>query len=409
MNAIFSNEKKLLIFIGIIAFTIYQFFNFYYLKAGFNFPDEDRYYYAALKFAQTGEFWTFNYRQWDMPGVAIIYSMIASIFGNETEFILATRVFQSLLLIINAILLYRISYLVFENKLASVFTFIVTLFYPFFIYYQGLILSENLFIFFLILGFYMIFNWSKRGFLLDKYFYGSLVFLTLSVYMKATLTILPPLLVAFFYFINNHTKILSTFKIFAISIGVYVLMMSPWWIRSYSLFNEVIPFTSTSSMNMYLGNNPKNKYGGCDWATDAEIRLYSTYEISELEYKSLYTNATKKFITENPDRFLELSWLKFKRFWNITPNHEKYNHGKYKYISILSFGVILFLSIISFILYYKKFKQLAPIYVLIFYFTLIHIITIASIRYRLPIEPFLIVLASGTIAFFDKKHFGVNR
>ena len=402
MEFIIRNEKWLLISYAVVAFIVYQVFNFYYLKAGFNFPDEDRFFLSALKFSQTGEFWTFNYRQWDMPGVAIIYSPLASIFSAERDFILATRVFHSILLIVNAILLYKISYLIFESKLASIFTFIVTLCYPFFVYYQGLILSENLFIFFLVAGFYMLFGWSKNGFPLDRYFYGALIFLTTSVYMKATLTILPPLLVAFFYFMNEK-KIFPTLKVLLISVVVYVMIMSPWWVRSYDLFDKVVPFTSTSTMNMYLGNNPSNKNGGCDWATDAEIKLYSTYEISESEYMNIYTDATKKFIQENPQRFVELMWLKFKRFWNVTPNHEKYNKGKYKYLSLMSYGVVLFLAIISFFIYYKRFKDLVPIYTLFLYFTVVHIVTIASIRYRLPIEPFLIVLASGVIAFMDKK------
>jgi len=403
MNFILKNEKQLLIILTLVAFLIYQVFNFFYLKAGFNFPDEDRFYLSALKFSETGEFWTFNYRQWDMPGVAIIYSVIASFFPEEKEFILATRLFQSILLLLNAFMLFKISYLLFKSKLASFFTFTVVLFYPFFIYYQGLILSENLFIFFLILGFYSIFLWAEKGFSLDRYFVGSILFLTLSVYMKATLTILPPLLITFFYFLN-HLKIVSTLKILVLSSLFYAVIMSPWWIRSYELFDKVVPFTSTSFMNMYLGNNPKNMNGGCDWGSDAEIRLFSTYEMSELDYMNIYTEATKTFIKNNPERFVELMWLKFKRFWNIVPNHENYSSGKYKYLSLMSYGLILLLSIISFFIYYKKFKNLVPIYVLFFYFTFVHIITIASIRYRLPIEPFLIVIASGIIALIEKKN-----
>ena len=405
MNNVIDKETHIVFWGAILAFTIYQVFNFWYLPHGFVFPDEDRFYYSALKFLETGEFWSFNYRQWDMPGIAIIYSNIAYFFSEESEFILATRVFQSLLLISNAIMLKKISYIIFKNKFSSIFVYLSVLFYPFFVFYQGLILSENLFIFFMILGFFMLYKWSDTGFELNRYFYTSILFLTVSVYMKATLTFLPPLMATTFYLVNRFS-IKHTSKVMLISAGVYILLMSPWWIRSYVLFDKVVPFTTTSTMNMYLGNNPKNISGGCDWAQDAEIKLYSTYEVSEMEYMNIYTQATRKFIKENPDRFFSLIWLKFKRFWNVVPNHENYSQGHYKYLSIFSYGIILLLSMVSFFIYRREYKTLIPIYILILYFTFIYSITIASIRYRLPIEPFLIVLASGTIAVVYNKQKG---
>jgi hypothetical protein len=38
------------------------------------------------------------------------------------------------------------------------------------------------------------------------------------------------------------------------------------------------------------------------------------------------------------------------------------------------------------------------IYLVVGYFTLVHIVTIASLRYRLPLEPLLIILAAEPLA-----------
>jgi hypothetical protein len=46
----------------------------------------------------------------------------------------------------------------------------------------------------------------------------------------------------------------------------------------------------------------------------------------------------------------------------------------------------------------RRLGLLAPIYLLIGYFTIVHIVTIASLRYRLPLEPLLVLLAVGPIA-----------
>jgi hypothetical protein len=42
--------------------------------------------------------------------------------------------------------------------------------------------------------------------------------------------------------------------------------------------------------------------------------------------------------------------------------------------------------------------MLLPIGLLMAYFTFVHAVTIASLRYRLPLEPFLIVLAAEPLA-----------
>ena len=157
-------------------------------------------------------------------------------------------------------------------------------------------------------------------------------------------------------------------------------------------------------MNMYVGNNPKNTTGGVDWSKDAELKLYSSDEISELEYMDLYKKETLRFVSENPGRYLNLCWLRFKRFWNIVPNAAPYDRGLYKYVSMLSFGPILFLAILSLCFSGRFWVKLVPIYLIVIYLTFIHCATIASLRYRLPVEPFLIILASlsfwRTLRFF---------
>jgi len=55
------------------------------------------------------------------------------------------------------------------------------------------------------------------------------------------------------------------------------------------------------------------------------------------------------------------------------------------------------IALIGELLWRRTARALLPIYLLIGYFTLVHVVTIASLRYRLPIEPFLIVMAAYPI------------
>ncbi|PPR35200.1 MAG: hypothetical protein CFH25_00425, partial [Alphaproteobacteria bacterium MarineAlpha6_Bin3] len=79
-------------------------------------------------------------------------------------------------------------------------------------------------------------------------------------------------------------------------------------------------------------------------------------------------------------------------------NANKYNNINYKIISILSYGSIFILSLIFIIFFSKKYlKKISPLLAIILFLTIIHIITISSIRYRFPIEPILVIFASFVI------------
>jgi hypothetical protein len=53
---------------------------------------------------------------------------------------------------------------------------------------------------------------------------------------------------------------------------------------------------------------------------------------------------------------------------------------------------------------WRQWRDLAPIYLMIGYFTFVHVITIASVRYRLPIEPLLIILAAAALGALAEWH-----
>ena len=64
----------------------------------------------------------------------------------------------------------------------------------------------------------------------------------------------------------------------------------------------------------------------------------------------------------------------------------------------LSFGSILALSIVSIkFVESRQLKLMLPIYLLFVYLTGVHMILIASIRYRFPLEPFLVIIAAFSI------------
>lgn len=233
-----------------------------------------------------------------------------------------------------------------------------------------------------------------------------------SLYVKPMLTFLPPFLIAIRYWTENK-KIIGLLKIFLFFMTLQILVLSPWWFRSYRIFGQVVPFTTTSTMNLYLGNNIKNKDGGNDWGVDAEKRFRVYDEESELSSWKMYKEETIKFISEHSAHALKLLVKKFFRFWSVTPNAEKFNTAPYKQLSILFFGTLILSFLFSTFFLMKKKRSIImfylPVYLIILYFTVIHTVTIASLRYRLPLAPFLIVISTQFIVqlkekIYERKH-----
>ncbi|EDZ62239.1 putative Glycosyl transferase, family 39 [Sulfurimonas gotlandica GD1] len=400
-------NKNYIALVSILAYVVYIIVNFIYFSIGTVFGDETRFIAEAITLSESGEFWNYKDRAWEMPLTAVIYSIFYSLFENERNLIIFVRLFQPLLLVLQAFLLYKISLKIFDNKLSALIAFTITLFYPFFIFYQGLLLSETFFNTVLIVSFYFIYRWYEDDFKIDTSFLLANIFLLLSIYIKGTLSILPPLLLTVF-FVVNKLELKSAIKVFLYSTLIYIFLMTPWWIRNYMIFDQFVPFTTSSGKVLYLGNNPANKYGGCDMAVDVDRKEFTSIGTidDELERNKLFKYKAIEFIKNNPDRFFELMLLKFKRFYNIIPNADKYKQGYFKWITLVSYGSIFTLFLVSIVIHAKYYKRLTAIYILFIYFTLLHMVFIASLRYRLPLEPFMILLSSNVIAIIYRRIYG---
>ena len=257
-------DNRSAIYLSVFAFVFYQAVNFLYFPAGVTFGDEERFIGEAINLSQTGEFWTFYAsRAWEMPLTAIVYSLFYDLTQSELGMIYSVRVFQSLLLIIQAFLIGKIVLVIFNDRKAAGMAFFAMLFYPFFVFYQGLLLSENIFITLLIASFYYLYIWYQKGFKFDRYFLLTNFLFVLTIYSKATLSFLPPIILTLFYWLNNF-DISRGLKILFVSIMLFCLFLSPWWIRNYIVFDTFVPFTTTGSKNLYLGNAPDTFLGGGD-------------------------------------------------------------------------------------------------------------------------------------------------
>jgi 4-amino-4-deoxy-L-arabinose transferase-like glycosyltransferase len=184
------------------------------------------------------------------------------------------------------------------------------------------------------------------------------------------------------------------------------LAMSPWWTRNGRITGRFVPTTLQLGASLYDGLNPQAD-GSSDMAfvsrfVEEERRDPAGaggFQTDCFEYRldRRMGAAATTWARQNPGRVAELAVAKFVRMWNIWPNEPSLSTWPARVVVLLSYLPVLLLAMVAAI---KTIRRGWP-YVLCWlpavYFTLLHVIFVASIRYRQPAMLPFIVLAAGTV------------
>jgi 4-amino-4-deoxy-L-arabinose transferase-like glycosyltransferase len=290
---------------------------------------------------------------------------------------------------------------IFHDRLASLLAAAIVAFYPYMVFTQGQALSETPFMFLLVAGLLATYAWRDQGADVNWKMAAAVAILTAATMTKAVFTVLPPVLVT--VAAAGKQPFSKTARIFGCSVLVYAALMSPWWVRNYYVLGEFVPFTTSSSRNLYMGNSPNNPdvatyepYLPADWATFHSVDLDRIPE--ELERDHALRDSAVTNILEAPGDFFRRALIKLSIFWSIVPNAPAFQKPLYRFVGAATFGPVLIFAIVSAVRQRRQFLLLLPFYITIAYFTAIYTVTIASIRYRLPIEPLLVILGACPLA-----------
>jgi len=184
--------------------------------------------------------------------------------------------------------------------------------------------------------------------------------------------------------------------------------MSPWWAHNYVKYDTFVRLSLGDGKVLYSGNNPINQSGGgvANSASSDDMNLNQFDPIHDPVLKNeAMKRAAFDFILENPGRFIELAGIKFVRFWRLWPYAPEYQKPYIIVVSLLSYGVVLALAILFLLRNIGvHWRNVTPMLLFMIYLTAIHMVTIGSIRYRLPVEPFLIIIAARSFMELFGSH-----
>ncbi len=186
-------------------------------------------------------------------------------------------------------------------------------------------------------------------------------------------------------------------QIAAIGIGC-LLALTPWAWRNYQVSGHWILTSLWSGPSLYDGLHPQAT-GASDMTFVDSEPVYAT--MSEYDANAHYKQRAMEFVRENPGRTMELAVIKAGRFLSLTPNASGFSGGPASLICLAYYSCFFCLIFAGGWQFRRNPAVLALLAAPFMQFLLVHMVFVGSVRYRLPVEFPLSVLASnGLVALW---------
>jgi 4-amino-4-deoxy-L-arabinose transferase-like glycosyltransferase len=266
------------------------------------------------------------------------------------------------------------------------------------IFWTGYILTEGLFIPFLVLTFYLVVRLLKRDTPRNLVFAG--------LAMGALLLIRPSavpfvaLVFPWYAWVRRRQK-QKVFSPLCVLIFSATLVMLPWVARNYSVFDRFIPLTT---------GGPRVLHWGIQWnSVDRDrnaVGLTDKKHRTELEKRDEYMRIFTAYIKENPGRYLKLMVQKAAVFWSL---YFPQWSARHKTVKGVFFVVIFGLSLLGLLSSRLDREYAAIFWIYLLSTTLLIMVTVVDYdnRFRVPVEAILSVTAA--LGFFRAREIWVGR
>jgi 4-amino-4-deoxy-L-arabinose transferase-like glycosyltransferase len=263
---------------------------------------------------------------------------------------------------------------------------------PFYVYFSSLILTETIFT--------ALLAWAI-WFLVSGRWKLSLVFLIAGCYIKPTGLLFLPLLLCANSTAPVAYRLSDVLRRLAITTFFTLVCLFPWAWRNHQMLGQWVWTTTNAGVTLYDGFNP-----AADGSSNQRFvtQLSGLKSINEVERSRYFSAAAKDWIRKNLSDIPALSVKKILRGWSPVPLSAEFGRPVYRWISAayaLPFDLLCLIGLFSRrILRREKWLLIAPALIV----TLAQVLSVGSIRYRMPAEATMAVLvAVGVSTLVDRK------
>lgn len=333
---------------------------------------------------------------------------------------LVARILQAILVgFLHPYLVFRIGQRAFGNKV-GVIGAAITVFYSYFIYYAGTLMTEPFYITAILGVFYLIIRLAdvkefREGFWLSV---GLGISLGISLLLRQLFLLCIPFLFLWLWWARRKGPFALTFWFSSISLGLMILMIVPITLYNYSRFERFVLLNTNAGYAFYLANHP---FYGTDFIPARNMEDYQSMipqELKTLDEAALDQALLKlglQFVFDDPWRYFLLSLDRIPEYFKFWPSADS---GMISNLSrVSSFGITFPWMLVGIFLWFRAQRgtKLAdfistPGTLLLGFFliySIIHIVSWALVRYRLPVDAVLILFAG--LAFQELVQWYLNR
>lgn len=359
-------------------------------------------------------------------GYVLFLAFIYKIFGRS---IFAVKIIQAILISLSCIITYKIGRELF-NERTGFFSALATALHPAFLAISSHIITEALFTFLLAASiFYLVMAMKSRS--LKSYLLSG-IFLGLSTQVRLTSVFFPCfILVGLLLFYKE--------KLYALKVSVLILLAvitisTPWAIRNYVLFGHFNLVTAYGGAVLWIGSYTKgqahqdnSELKKAMTQIDRQLKKhYSQKVINDgefaMERQRAYFNLAIENIKKDPLGYIALFPKKISRLW--IGSYSGFFMTKIRFLDFFKnsclikqhpfillwklfvylFSLAVFcLGIIGMISGFKRWKKILPLYLIVSYFTLLHMVLGSNTRLGIPALPYMIIFATLSIFLISNK------
>jgi 4-amino-4-deoxy-L-arabinose transferase-like glycosyltransferase len=371
---------------------------------GFSF---DRTWWPATAANAPTAHWSYLYTYF----LAAVYKL----FGAHA---LVARLLQAVMVgILHPYLAYRLGKFIFNNRTALVIAGITAV-YTYFVYYSATLMTEAFYITGILASLYLTITLSQPD-RPGKKRLAFLLGLTLgaTVLLRQLFLLIIPFLFLWLwwkqYRYNRTIPLVET----AVPLLVITLLILPFTLFNYSRFDRFVLLNTNAGYAFYWANHPI--YGTRFIPIlPPEMGTYRDLIPAELRRQRLDEAALDQellrrglgFVTDDPGRYLLLSISRIPAyfvFWPTADSETLSNLSRLTsftlFLPFMAYGLILSFSRHRPISFLAAPEALLLLFAILY--TLIHILSWALIRYRLPVDAVMIIFAgSAVVDLWDRLH-----
>lgn len=352
-----------------------------------NFPDADSYRTAADEMR--------SFSIMGNPEIMPLYPALIALVGKG----MGRAIADILLSVLSVWLVYAIAMKIYRDEAVAAAAAVMAALWPHFIFFAAVGLTETLFIALMLAALLCLYS--------ERYLLGS-VALVLSILTRPVLDPIAALLIVLFAMAVHRRSLTFAAKHVVVYAIVYLVLMAPWWAHNYKKYGAFVRLNNADGVVLYTGNNPLNRSGGGINTVDVQFESAIARISDPVQRNLAYKRAAIDYIRADPAHFLQMAAVKFGRLWRPWPYAEDYRNPLIVFISVASALPAWLLALYGLALSLRaRWRELLPCFLVMGFVTLVHVVTIGSIRYRIPLEPFVLILAAaGLVSLLRKTQIG---